>query len=96
MVNNNIHCRFVCTNYFSFKSKIARLKVLCGIFINNSLINLSEGKGSLLSFLKTRGWATSLSAGVGDDGIYRSSIAYVFVMSIHLTDSGIEKVISFC
>ncbi|BAT88245.1 hypothetical protein VIGAN_05169700 [Vigna angularis var. angularis] len=51
-----------------------------------------EGRGSLLSFLKSRGWATSLSAGVGDDGIYRSSIAYVFVMSIHLTDSGIEKI----
>ncbi|CAJ1960573.1 unnamed protein product [Sphenostylis stenocarpa] len=51
-----------------------------------------EGRGSLLSFLKTKGWATSLSAGVGDEGIYRSSIAYVFVMSIHLTDSGIEKI----
>ncbi|KAJ1422926.1 Peptidase M16, zinc-binding site [Sesbania bispinosa] len=51
-----------------------------------------EGRGSLLSFLKARGWATSLSAGVGDEGIYRSSIAYVFVMSIHLTDSGVEKV----
>ncbi|KAK7301570.1 hypothetical protein RJT34_12437 [Clitoria ternatea] len=51
-----------------------------------------EGRGSLLSFLKARGWATSLSAGVGDEGIYRSSIAYVFVMSIHLTDSGVEKI----
>ena len=51
-----------------------------------------EGKGSLLSFLKGKGWATSLSAGVGDDGINRSSLAYVFGMSIHLTDSGLEKV----
>lgn len=51
-----------------------------------------EGRGSLLSFLKARGWATSLSAGVGDEGIYRSSIAYVFVMSIHLTDSGVKKI----
>ncbi|KAG4923560.1 hypothetical protein AAZX31_18G052800 [Glycine max] len=51
-----------------------------------------EGRGSLLSFLKSRGWATSLSAGVGEEGIYRSSIAYVFVMSIHLTDSGVEKI----
>ncbi|KAL2333066.1 hypothetical protein Fmac_014279 [Flemingia macrophylla] len=51
-----------------------------------------EGKGSFLSFLKTRGWATSLSAGVGEEGIYRSTIAYVFVMSIHLTDSGVEKI----
>ncbi|XP_010457845.1 PREDICTED: nardilysin-like isoform X1 [Camelina sativa] len=51
-----------------------------------------EGRGSLHSFLKGRGWATSLSAGVGDDGINRSSLAYVFGMSIHLTDSGLEKV----
>nr|XP_027190387.1 nardilysin-like isoform X2 [Cicer arietinum] len=51
-----------------------------------------EGRGSLLFFLKAKGWATSLSAGVGDEGIYRSSIAYVFVMSIHLTDSGAEKI----
>jgi nardilysin len=51
-----------------------------------------EGRGSLHSFLKAKGWATSLSAGVGDDGINRSSLAYVFGMSIHLTDSGLEKV----
>uniref|UniRef100_A0A1D1XVB1 Insulin-degrading enzyme n=1 Tax=Anthurium amnicola TaxID=1678845 RepID=A0A1D1XVB1_9ARAE len=53
-----------------------------------------EGKGSLLSFLKAKGWATSLSAGVGDEGTNRSSIAYIFVMSIHLTDSGLEKLYS--
>ncbi|KFK43001.1 hypothetical protein AALP_AA1G066600 [Arabis alpina] len=51
-----------------------------------------EGRGSLLSFLKAKGWATSLSAGVGEDGINRSSLAYVFGMSIHLTDSGLEKI----
>ncbi|KAL1370247.1 hypothetical protein HN51_000534 [Arachis hypogaea] len=51
-----------------------------------------EGKGSLLSFLKAKGWATSLSAGVGDEGTYRSTIAYIFVVSINLTDSGVEKI----
>lgn len=51
-----------------------------------------EGKGSLHFFLKAKGWATSLSAGVGDEGMYRSSIAYVFGMSIYLTDSGLEKI----
>ncbi|KAH9668338.1 nardilysin-like [Citrus sinensis] len=51
-----------------------------------------EGRGSLHSFLKGRGWATSISAGVGDEGMHRSSIAYIFVMSIHLTDSGLEKI----
>lgn len=56
-------------------------------------MTFSEGRGSLHSFLKARGWATSLSAGVGDEGMHRSSVAYVFAMSIHLTDSGLEKVL---
>ncbi|XP_018441552.2 nardilysin-like [Raphanus sativus] len=51
-----------------------------------------EGRGSLHSLLKDKGWITSLSAGVGDDGINRSSLAYVFGMTIHLTDSGLEKI----
>ncbi|XP_010522008.1 PREDICTED: nardilysin-like [Tarenaya hassleriana] len=51
-----------------------------------------EGRGSLHSFLKGKGWATSLSAGVGDEGLNRSSLAYNFSMSIHLTDSGLEKI----
>ncbi|KAK1270924.1 Zinc-metallopeptidase, peroxisomal [Acorus gramineus] len=50
-----------------------------------------EGRGSLLYFLKAKGWASSLSAGVGDEGMRRSSVAYVFVMSVHLTDSGLDK-----
>lgn len=56
---------------------------------------ISEGRGSLHFFLKARGWASSISAGVGDEGMHRSSIAYVFGMSIHLTDSGLEKVYIF-
>ncbi|WCJ34959.1 Insulin-degrading enzyme [Euphorbia peplus] len=51
-----------------------------------------EGRGSLHSFLKAKGWATSLSAGVGDEGMNRSSVAYIFGMSIHLTDSGMENI----
>ncbi|KAK4370214.1 hypothetical protein RND71_009689 [Anisodus tanguticus] len=51
-----------------------------------------EGKGSLLFFLKARGWITSISAGVGDEGMHRSSFAYIFGMSIHLTDFGLEKI----
>ncbi|KAK1353121.1 Insulinase Peptidase family M16 family protein [Heracleum sosnowskyi] len=51
-----------------------------------------EGKGSLHYFLKAKGWATSISAGVGDEGMHKSSIAYIFGMSIHLTDSGLEKI----
>ncbi|GFZ19968.1 insulinase (Peptidase family M16) family protein [Actinidia rufa] len=51
-----------------------------------------EGKGSLHFFLKAKGWATSISAGVGDEGMHRSLIAYIFGMSIHLTDSGLQKI----
>lgn len=51
-----------------------------------------EGRGSLHFFLKARGWVTSISAGVSDEGMHRSSIAYIFGMSIHLTDSGMEKI----
>ncbi|GFQ04195.1 insulin-degrading enzyme [Phtheirospermum japonicum] len=39
-----------------------------------------------------KGWATSISAGVGDEGMHRSTIAYIFGMSIHLTDLGMEKI----
>ncbi|PPD68030.1 hypothetical protein GOBAR_DD35091 [Gossypium barbadense] len=51
-----------------------------------------EGKGSLHYFLKAKGWVTSLSAGVSDDGMQRSSVAYIFSMSIYLTDCGLEKI----
>ncbi|RAL37378.1 hypothetical protein DM860_000072 [Cuscuta australis] len=51
-----------------------------------------EGRGSLLFFLKAKGWVSSISAGVGDEGMHRSSLAYIFEMSIHLTDSGLKKI----
>lgn len=53
---------------------------------------IAEGRGSLHYFLKARGLITSISAGVGDEGMHRSSIAYIFGMSMHLTDSGLDKV----
>ncbi|CDP04048.1 unnamed protein product [Coffea canephora] len=51
-----------------------------------------EGRGSLLFSLKAKGWATSISAGVGDEGMQRNTMVYIFGMSIHLTDSGLEKI----
>ncbi|KAI4373362.1 hypothetical protein MLD38_011493 [Melastoma candidum] len=48
-----------------------------------------EGRGSLHSFFKSKGWATSLSADVGTN---RYSVAYIFEMSIDLTDSGLEQI----
>lgn len=43
--------------------------------------------------LKSKGWATGLSAGVGEGGYDHSSAGYMFSVNIHLTDSGSEKVI---
>jgi nardilysin len=48
-----------------------------------------EGAGSLLAGLKARGWATGLSAGVGEGGAERSSAAFVFEVAIALTDAGL-------
>ena len=49
-----------------------------------------EGSGSLLSALKARGWATSLTAGVGEGGFERSSAVYLFDVSITLTEAGLS------
>ena len=45
-----------------------------------------EGKGSLLAALKARGWATDLCAGVQD----QTSAAYLFEISISLTEAGLS------
>ena len=49
-----------------------------------------EGRGSLLSALKKRGWATQLQAGVADGGFERSSVVYLFDVSITLTEAGLH------
>ena len=49
-----------------------------------------EGKGSLLSALKAKGWASELSAGVGESGYDRNTAAYVFEVHINLTQAGFE------
>jgi secreted Zn-dependent insulinase-like peptidase len=46
-----------------------------------------EGKGSLLSFLKKKGWSEGLSAGSG----LRYEGGATFNISIHLTESGVEE-----
>ncbi|CAI9776849.1 unnamed protein product [Fraxinus pennsylvanica] len=50
-----------------------------------------EGKGGLFFLLKARGRASSFVASVAKDGMYCSSIAYIFQIDIRLTDSGLEK-----
>lgn len=52
-----------------------------------------EGGGSLFALLKLKGWATSLSAGCDNGGFDRCSAGYMFVVSISLTDLGLEKVL---
>ena len=49
-----------------------------------------EGKGSLLSALKAKGWASELSAGVGESGYDRNTAAYVFEVHMNLTQAGLE------
>ena len=49
-----------------------------------------EGKGSLLSALKAKSWASELSAGVGESGYDRNTAAYVFEVHITLTEAGLE------
>lgn len=44
-----------------------------------------EGRGSLLSALKSRGWASELSAGVSE----QSSVGWLFEVSITLTEAGL-------
>ncbi|KAL2651160.1 hypothetical protein R1flu_019288 [Riccia fluitans] len=51
-----------------------------------------EGAGSLLSLLKDKGWATALSAGVGEGGYERSTVGYMFNVNIYLTVVGLDKV----
>ncbi|KAJ7533128.1 hypothetical protein O6H91_13G034400 [Diphasiastrum complanatum] len=51
-----------------------------------------EGAGSLLSLLKAKGWASGLSAGIGDGGFERNTAAYMFNVSIDLTVLGLSKV----
>jgi nardilysin len=49
-----------------------------------------EGKGSLLSLLKTKGWASALTAGVSDGGYERNTAFYLFDVSITLTEQGLK------
>lgn len=49
-----------------------------------------EGKGSLLSALKAKGWASELSAGVGESGYDRNTAAYVFEVHMSLTQAGFD------
>lgn len=69
---------------FSYKHVLRKLKLIIDV--------CAEGAGSLLSLLKAKGWATGLSAGVGEGGYDHSSAGYMFSVNIWLTDSGLEHV----
>ncbi|CAI5526406.1 unnamed protein product [Closterium sp. Naga37s-1] len=53
-------------------------------------VPLPEGSGSLLSLLKAKGWATELAAGVGESGYEKSSLAFVFTVTITLSEDGLK------
>ena len=48
-----------------------------------------EGKGSLLSVLKAKGWATGLSAGVSSGGFERNTGLYLFDVTVELAEAGL-------
>ena len=50
-----------------------------------------EGRGSLLSALKARGWATAVSAGVNESGYERNTAVFVFEATITLTEAGLHQ-----
>ncbi|CAI5986657.1 unnamed protein product [Closterium sp. NIES-65] len=54
------------------------------------LLPPTESSGSLLSLLKAKGWATELAAGVGESGYEKSSLAFVFTVTITLSDDGLK------
>src|SRR5207253_1892456 len=49
-----------------------------------------EGKGSLFSLLRRRGWATALTAGNSDSGLYQNSSFFLFSLGIQLTPVGVR------
>lgn len=49
-----------------------------------------EGRGSLLSYLRKKLWATGLSAGLDDTGAGTNSLFSTFGIHITLTDDGVE------
>ena len=50
-----------------------------------------ESKGSLLEELKRQGLGTEISCGCSFDGFSRSSISYIFEVSINLTEKGLVE-----
>ncbi|CAG9829034.1 unnamed protein product [Diabrotica balteata] len=51
-----------------------------------------EGKGSLLSYLKSKSWATSIQAGNEDSGGEHNSMYAIFNVSIGLTENGLVHI----
>ena len=50
-----------------------------------------ESKGSLLEELKRQGLGTEISCGCSFDGFSRSSICYIFEISVNLTEKGLVE-----
>ncbi|XP_065834712.1 nardilysin-like [Oscarella lobularis] len=55
-----------------------------------------EGPGSILSFLKRRGWALEIIAGNGGEGYEYNSCFSLFSCSIILTEDGLHRLFECC
>ncbi|XP_073396481.1 nardilysin-like isoform X2 [Physcomitrium patens] len=51
-----------------------------------------EGQGSLLALLRRKGWARSMTAGCGDNGLETNQMLFLFTIRITLTNHGVEHV----
>ncbi len=50
-----------------------------------------EGKGSILASLKSKSWASGLSAGVGDEGEENATSYALFTVTINLSEGGVKN-----
>lgn len=59
---------------------------------NDPNVLYAEVKGSLFAFFKEKAWATSLLAYVADSGCGSTSLGRLCIISMNLTNFGLEKV----
>ena len=76
------------TVIFQFPSLMTRYLAKAEDYISTLVGH--EGRGSLLSLLKARGWATGLYAGVPWGGSERNTGLFLFNVTVTLTEAGLK------
>lgn len=69
---------------FFYKYVLCKLKFIIDVCV--------EGVGSLLFFLKVKGWVIGFLVGVGEGGYDYSLVGYMFFVNIWFIDFGFEYV----